>query len=312
MMSFLNVGKIIKKILDIIIFPYLFFLSIVYFYISKKNKLVGFNFDSFGKRISWRYLKKIKINKFIRLFLNPVSITRYFEFDYALKNINKKEEIRVLDISSPRLFSMYINYYIKNIEYYMTNPDVDDLNESIEYSKLLDLDNIKFMNLNVLSLPFESNYFDYIIMISVLEHIPDPHDIASIKALWKLLKVNGKLIITFPVANNYFEEFRKNNTYKSKDIKKSDKGYFFQRFYDYNKIVERILKPLFLESIDNFEIFGEKEINFFKGYISRWIKKGYCETIKDPLYILRQYKYFNSFNELVDTGVAGLVLTKSN
>jgi SAM-dependent methyltransferase len=309
-MSISNIKNYLKKLGKIFLSPYLFTISIIYFYICKINKVIGLKFDAFGKKVSLLYLKKLKIKKFVRLFINPVSITRYFEFDFTYRNIDKNKKIKILDISSPRLFGMYINYYHKNIEYYMTNPDKDDLRESIEYFKLIDLDKTNFMNLDVLSLPLKSNYFDYIIMISVLEHIPEPNDIKSFKKLWQLLKPNGKLIITVPISKNYFEEFRKYNVYKLEDIKKSGKGYFFQRFYDYKKINENILKQISQKNVYQIEIFGEMESNFFKNYVIRWIKEGYFETVKDPIYILKKFKFFSSINDLVDTGVAGISLIK--
>ena len=80
--------------------------------------------------------------------------------------------------------------------------------------------------------------------------------------------------------------------------------------YDEEKINERLLS-----AIDNFEIidkkvFGEILPHFYEGYKKRWIQNGYWETVKDPFYITKYFKYFDSINELKNVGVMGLTIKK--
>ena len=70
-----------------------------------------------------------------------------------------------------------------------------------------------------------------------------------------------------------------------------------------------------LSSIHNFEIvekkvFGEITNGFYDGYKKRWVKSGYRETVKDPYYISKHFKYFPSINDLPGLGVMGLTIRK--
>ena len=66
-----------------------------------------------------------------KLLINPVSIVRYFEFDFVLKNFqtNKSNMNKILDISSPYLLGYYVAANFDG-EYKYINPDKNDLSLS--------------------------------------------------------------------------------------------------------------------------------------------------------------------------------------
>jgi ubiquinone/menaquinone biosynthesis C-methylase UbiE len=169
--------------------------------------------------------------------------------------------------------------------------------------------NYSAKEVDALNLPYENNFFDKIVCISVIEHIKDEGDSAALKEMWRVLKPEGLLIITFPIKKKFEVEYKNKDEYQQNVEKKLDK-YFFQRIYDKKKIKERLLS-----SIDNFEIiskeiFGVVDKNFYNEYKRRWIKYSYWETVKDPYYITQYFAYFADINDLKDIGVMGLTIKK--
>jgi ubiquinone/menaquinone biosynthesis C-methylase UbiE len=67
--------------------------------------------------------------------------------------------------------------------------------------------NIKFEKGSVLDLSkFKENYFDIVVMFDVIEHIPKGTEKKALEEIKKVLKKNGKLLITTP-ANNFSNFF---------------------------------------------------------------------------------------------------------
>jgi len=62
-------------------FPYLIFKAKFFWNKSNKSKIPGFKFNTFGRNIARKLLAKGDFSP--KLFLNPVSIVRYFEFDFV-------------------------------------------------------------------------------------------------------------------------------------------------------------------------------------------------------------------------------------
>jgi SAM-dependent methyltransferase len=298
---------IFAKFKLILLFPFIPFRSFYFWMVTDKNKLPGKDFAKFGFKIGIKLIGKGKLSP--KLLLNPVSIVRYFEFDYAYSNINHNEDKAILDVSSPYLFGFFL--CSKNrFTYNYINPDEKDLNNVISLSNKLKMEgNYSAESVDARTLPYSANRFDSIISISVIEHIGNDGDSEVMREMWRVLKPNGKLILTFPVKKIYDEEYRDRNEYDLNSTE-ADGKYFFQRIYDEESIQNRLLS-----SIDNFDIvdkkiFGEITENFYDDYKVRWIKNGYWETVKDPYYIAKNFQYFSSVNDLKNIGVMGLTINK--
>lgn len=69
---------------------------------------------------------------------------------------------------------------------------------SIDGNFTLDNIEIKKVDLDSAELPFEDNYFDVITMLAVIEHIYPENVLAVLRQLRRVLKPDGKLIITTP------------------------------------------------------------------------------------------------------------------
>jgi ubiquinone/menaquinone biosynthesis C-methylase UbiE len=70
-----------------------------------------------------------------------------------------------------------------------------------EVKNMLELENIKaeLKKGNVTDLPYEDDFFDCVVSISVLEHVKEIDK--AVSEIWRVLKRNGVAVLGFPVAN---------------------------------------------------------------------------------------------------------------
>ncbi len=281
----------------------------LYFYLRALPYLKGKEFDTFGRKSSLLLLGKTKF--FISWLCNPVSIVRYFEVSFCHNSVNWQMVNKYLDVSSPRLFFVYLVKQYTNLSVEAINPDHNDLEDTREIVQSLGIsDRINLSSENAIRLSYPDNYFDVITTISVIEHIPDNGDQMAIKELWRVLKPKGKLIITIPCMKQYQEEWREHDIYQLGNPQK-DQKYFFQRFYDEEALQSRLIDVIQVQP-KIVQVFGEKQSGIFFEYERKWIKYGLEETIKDPLHITQDYKMFPSIDCLSGVGVCGLVFEKKD
>ena len=274
---------------------------------TDKTKLPGKIFAEFGFQLAKTLLGNFKISP--KLLLNPVSIVRYFEFDFVYSSLDIQGGNKILDISSPYLFGFCLSSKYQ-LEYNYINPDKKDLANVNSLSSKLSLKGKYITQLmDVLKLSFPNNFFDRVISISVIEHINGEGDSRAIKEIWRVLKPNGLFSFTVPVKKEFENEYRKRDEYNLNSGKKSEE-YFFQRIYDEQKIEERLLSSISDYEIIKKKIFGAKQKEFYSGYKKRWMKFNHWETVKDPYYISTEFQYSNEIDELPDIGIFGITIKK--
>jgi ubiquinone/menaquinone biosynthesis C-methylase UbiE len=299
----------LNKLHQIISLPYLYFQCNYYWFKTDKSNLPGNNFFQFGKSIGKKLLWKLILSP--KLLLNPVSIVRYFEYDFALKSFSNSnfQNNKILDISSPYLFGFYLASSFLG-EYDYINPDKIDLSLVKKYSSKLKF-TMKYSadSADATKLSFPDNSFSHIISISVIEHINSSGDSEAIQEMWRVLRPNGILILTFPVAKVFEEEFSDKDTY-GLNVDQVKEKFFFQRVYDESSIKERLLDKIKDFTILRHEIFGESKSGFYKSYLKRWEKNGLRETVKDPYYISKFFTKLQTFDQIKDSAVIGLTLRK--
>jgi len=295
------------KINTIFTLPLLPFKAFYYWKKSEKTSLPGKKFAKFGFKLAFKLLLKGKLP--FKLFFNPVSIVRYFEYDFVESGIGNVEDRNILDVSSPYLFGFFISAK-NNCNYYYINPDINDLKNVRSLVKKINfVGNYSTDCLDAKKMNYPDSMFEKIVSISVIEHVNNNGDSEVMREMWRVLKPGGFLILTFPVKKDYEEEFISENIYNLNQEETGGK-FFFQRYYDDKKIEERLLS-----SLDNFEIvekkvFGEITDGFYDEYKKRWGKSGYWETVKDPYHILKHFNYFPGIKELTGLGVMGLTIKK--
>ncbi len=295
------------KLNTIFTLPMLPFKSFYYWQKANKSSLPSQKFAKFGFNLAFKLLFKSKLS--LKLFFNPVSIVRYFEYDFANSCISNVEEKNILDVSSPYLFGFYVTAKNK-CNYHYINPDMRD-RENVRSlaNKMNFTGNYLTDCLDATKLPYENNNFDRIVSISVVEHVNNNGDSEVMREMWRVLKPGGLLILTFPVKKDYEEEFISKDIYNL-NREETEGKFFFQRYYDDEKIEERLLSSLYNFEIVEKKVFGEITEGFYDEYKKRWEKSGYWETVKDPYYISKHFKYFPGIQDLTGLGVMGLTIRK--
>ena len=269
----------------------------------------GTEFARFGRRLAVRLLRSRVRHPVVQLLIAPVSITRYFEFPFVLSHLPPRAS-ECLDVSSPRLFSLFVARERPSASVTMINPDRDDAAITSTIVESLGISNVSVTGRDVLSLERETARYDCIWSISVVEHIGgEDGDIRAMRLMYNALSPGGRLIVTVPVDRRYWLEYRNIDVYGLGEGQTSAGTYFFQRFYDEASLQSRLLVPLSIEPTAR-EWFGERVEGTFHAYIARWLDRGMRETIDDPRTIVDAYQRYRSWQDMPGVGVCGLVIDK--
>lgn len=296
-----------SKFIDAMRYSYLLAICPFIYLYGILNQVIGMRFDSFGRLLGLRLMTKGKFLQGVYYLINPVSIVRYFEFDFVDRSIDWSSPRRVLDISSPRLFSLYAES-VHNANITMINPDKRDLTITREINQKLTYSKMELLEYDVRNLPFESASFDYVYSISVIEHISNDEDTKALMEMWRVLKPGGSLVLTVPFDEVFAEEYRDVDVYTTTKMPRNGK-YFFQRRYDHESIQKRMVVPVGGEDV-KYEYFLEIDKGFFDKYDKLWGERKYLMSILDPVLIHRHYRLVNDISKAKATGVVGISMMK--
>jgi SAM-dependent methyltransferase len=289
-------------------FPGLAYRSYCAFQYARERRIPGIAFDRFGRKLGARLLIRGK-KCGILLLLNPVSCVRYFEFDFAAKAVTD-HHLDCLDISSPRLFSLWLASNRPSVRIHMINPDHADLEATQQIIGHMGIPRILIENVAIEGLPAQQSKFDLVYSISVVEHISGEYDDAyAVQRMWNVLKPGGSLILTFPVDRSFRNEYRNSKYYGMQGETRKGGGYFFQRFYDMPAIRERLLAPIGHPRFVS-RFFGEREPGLFAAYEKRWLREGLSATVDDPREIADNYAEYPTWEDMPGMGVCGLKANK--
>jgi SAM-dependent methyltransferase len=274
---------------------------------AKARGISGLDFAYFGRYMARRLLLKGS-RLSIGYFLTPVNITRYFEFPFAF-SVLPKPPGRCLDVSSPRLFSLYLASKYPSATFFMLNPDDNDISNTAKIIAKIKLNNISLHCSGVESFLNLRERFDCIYSISVIEHIWGAiDDISAVRLMYDSLNEGGRLIITIPVDRIFWDEYRDCNYYGTQ-MKQLTGRYFFQRYYDKAAIYHRIITSVGIEPAI-IRWFGETSTGRFAEYEHNWMSERYKCTVNDPREIIDHYREFNSWDEMPGKGVCGMMFKK--
>lgn len=279
---------------------------------ARRNGLPGQAFYRFGRALGWR-LWRAGHAEARQLLLYPVSITRYFEFDFAWRALAQDgfSPRRCLDVSSPFLFGFFVARQFPEIQIRMLNPDARDFRRTRRLADQLAWPGIVAEEVGMESLKAEAATYDAVWSISVIEHIAGTNgdDRDAVRRLWKVLRPGGRLILTVPTDKRAWDEYRDNDPYGTQPQSGAAGAYFFQRFYDEAAIQSRLGAAIGQEPA-RVEWFGEKVAGHFHAYIARWRREGARATIEDSLDIALNYQTYPSFADMPGAGVCGLLFVK--
>lgn len=117
--------------------------------------------------------------------------TRNIIFTQIGKFIGNKNNLTILDIGCGT------GIVIKRLEEYGNVFGIDISSEAISFCRKRGIKNI--IKADTTNLPFNDNTFDLITVLDVLEHIK--HEGVAISEIYRVLKKNGKAIVTVPAFN---------------------------------------------------------------------------------------------------------------
>lgn len=150
---------------------------------------------------------------------------------------------------------------------------IDANSSDIEIALNSRIKNARFLVADAEKLPFKGNSFDRIICSEVLEHVDD--DAAAVKEMHRVLKADGKIIITVPQKNYPFTFDPVNAVLEAlsgRHLPLGVYGYGDKRAYDY-----MALKKLFEKN--GFEIIEER----FLSHYLLGLCENYLSQILQPL-----------------------------
>lgn len=275
---------------------------------AERRHAPGTTFARFGRQLGIRLLRS-GTSLAGPYLVTPVSITRYFEFEFVFKHV-PPDAAACLDVSSPRLFSLFVAAARPAASVHMINPDVEDAAITRAIADRLGYSNVAVSLDAVSALADRSARYDCIWSISVVEHIAgDDGDTGAMRLMYAALRPGGRLIVTVPVDRRFWHEYREQNYYGIHEEPTPSGEYFFQRLYDEANLRARLVEPLGREPT-RFGWFGERVPGTFHAYERRWIELGPDETIDDPRRIADDYDKYESWADMPGFGVCGMVIDK--
>jgi SAM-dependent methyltransferase len=185
------------------------------------------------------------------------------EYDLALRELGPLDNLRVLDIGSPKLPVLLLarhehcDLFITDIRDYFIGPS-EVFIKKIGKEKSLG-ENLHLEVQDARSMTYADESFDRIFSISVIEHIEDSGDTDAMLEIYRILKPGGIVTITLPFSSKgYFEEYYHWDPYERKHLKEPK---FYQRWYDMTSLHERIIGPSGLRVVST-TFFGEPGLKF--------------------------------------------------
>jgi len=122
----------------------------------------------------------------------------YGRLSYLLKNINIGLKVLNIGVGGGILEKIALT---KQIDIYALDPSENSIKKLQE---LIGKDKAKIGYSQ--NIPYQSNYFDIVIMSEVLEHLTDEVIVKTLKEVNRVLKKNGKFIGTVPYNENLIEQ----------------------------------------------------------------------------------------------------------
>lgn len=191
--------------------------------------------------------------KTIGKILQPVNhYSRFPEYDLFFHNLLNVESLvddvtpRILDIGSPKLFGLYLASKL-SVELVMTDISKSNIDE---YVLMWDAIREKapgdasFELQDVRSLGYETDSFDAVYSMSVLEHVEGENiEAQALSEMVRVLKPGGILIFSVPIGMRFVEQLRPLQGYDHRGDAKIG-THFFQRIYSPEMIQKRLLAPV--------------------------------------------------------------------
>ncbi|MEI7424961.1 MAG: class I SAM-dependent methyltransferase [Candidatus Staskawiczbacteria bacterium] len=243
----------------------------------------------------------------ILTLLIPIETTRYLEFSYFIKFLQKNnlKNLNILDISSPHMMAYFLS---KTNNVIKTNIDPSE-EIFIKQNKKL-----AFKKEDATKLSFSDNTFDITYSISVIEHIYKDY-IAAIQEMIRVTKKSGYVYLTFPISKSHVEEWDIESIYSNQKVLNNKT--FFQ--YRFNKNdVDLIIKKLKNVDVLSMDIYWEKNNYTYDKAMQKlkYNKNKYIRLISNSVinifygFTLFKKIPYSNFNNAKNFGNTHLILIK--
>jgi len=170
----------------------------------------------------------------------PIDYMRYAEFESILSDLDIAPKMKILDVSSPQWFTLFLASQNPETTFYYMNIIDSEIKPFRKIADVLQLHNIVFLKGDVRHLAFPVDTFDRIISISVIEHVfpAESGDATALKEIEAVMKSSGRFLMTIPYKAKANIVYLDTPVYERADAKRS----FFAREYDqitFNALIEQ-------------------------------------------------------------------------
>jgi len=169
----------------------------------------------------------------------PMNYARIMELPLTMLLLNAARADRVLDVSSPKLLSVcYSRWGFRHL----VAADIEDyfIRDFGVYRELCGLEVATSLFDATKAIPFPEGHFDKAFSVSVLEHIPHDGDRRALTEIMRVLRDDGRLVITLPAFPHYVEEWISPHRIYWQSIANAEGKVFYQRRYDKAALRERL------------------------------------------------------------------------
>jgi SAM-dependent methyltransferase len=162
--------------------------------------------------------------------LKFIDYMRYAEFSAVGQWISLEPNQRILDVSSPQWFSIFLAHKYPDVSFEYINIIDIELETYKQICEVAGIENIKYIREDVRSLSYQDATFDKVISISVLEHIyPEVGgDLQALTEIKRVLKPEGEILLTVPYKDKRNTIYIDGSVYERESQEKT----FFAREYD--------------------------------------------------------------------------------
>lgn len=168
----------------------------------------------------------------------PVGYMRYAEFDAILRDLKLEAGMRVLDVSGPQWFTLYLAASHPEVTFTYGNILASEREPFEAIARALGLSNLSYGHQDVRKLGFPDGTFDRVISISVIEHVypEEAGDLMAMEEIRRVLKPGGECLLTLPCKD------KRNVVYMNGPVYERDgrERTFFAREYDEGQFVELV------------------------------------------------------------------------
>ena len=203
---------------------------------------------AYGVQLGCKLLARGHFSLALRFFMYPVNYWRHAEYAAALGALRPRTGERILDVGSPKLFSLFL------AKRFGVAIDATDLHDYFfaEYRLLREMERLpehryRMSREDGRRLSFADATFDHVYAISVVEHIPGEGDAACLREMARVLRPGGCCVVTVPFAPEAHDELRRPNFYwatpPTQPPAQTAAPIFYQRRYDEAALRRRLIEP---------------------------------------------------------------------